>query len=288
MMIATLARAAAGSLVFLVLSSTQSPTAFAINGCGLLGETCCQTNPQCETGAICIGDTCVSCGGLDEFCCPNGVCESDLTCLAQFAENVEGRGGGAAVAPLLCVPCGEAGEPCCGSETCDSGFVCEPCLFETVPGEGAGAGNGVIPCPLGSPDVCLPCGGLAQRCCEGETCNEGFDCRVLGLETAGEGSGAGRVSTTCVPCGALDQPCCDQQTCLGDNLICGAELCEECGDIGEQCCPNDTCPGSGGLCTAGVCAAIPAVAAMSGGALIALILTLTAVAAFWMRRTKSL
>jgi hypothetical protein len=286
-MIINLARVAVGGVMLFMLS--QVPPALGGNGCGLVGETCCQTEPQCETGALCIGDMCTPCGGLGQFCCPIGMCDTGLTCLADFAETVEGQGGGAAVGPLLCVACGGAGQPCCDA-TCDSGFVCELCLFNGNPNEGGGAGPGAPPCPIGATDVCEPCGGFEEKCCDGQMCDEGFDCNLIDTETIDQGSAAGRNGSAlavCLPCGAIGEPCCDEQTCIGDNLICGGEFCEACGDIGAQCCPNETCPGSEGLCISGTCIKLPTVATMSSSALVLLVLTLSAVAALWMRRTQA-
>jgi hypothetical protein len=123
---------------------------------------------------------------------------------------------------------------------------------------------------------------LDQACCEGEVCNEGFDCDVGPGETLDRGSGA-TVFSNCLPCGALGIQCCGEGTCLGEDLLCGGALCEACGAIGEQCCEDNTCPASDGVCMEGVCEPLPTAAAMTKSGLTALILTLTAIGLLWMR-----
>lgn len=286
-MMTNLIRPAIAGLALAMVTLAQQPAAFGTNGCGLLNEPCCQTDPLCEAGAICVTDTCVPCGGLDQFCCLNEMCNSGLTCIFDLGESAEGKGGGAAIGPLTCVPCGGYGEPCCDPDSCDPGFVCEPCPDQNETQGGGGGENGIIVCPSGASGVCEPCGGLEEDCCEGGVCDEGFHCEPLSGETIERGSGGGVPLQACLPCGALGLECCDGETCLGESLVCGGQLCEACGEIGEQCCANETCPASGGLCVADVCTVVPSAAAMNRKGLILLVVVLTAVAGFWMRRLQA-
>jgi hypothetical protein len=101
------------------------------------------------------------------------------------------------------------------------------------------------------------------------------------------GSGGQASFSLCIPCGELGEPCCGDldPTCNQENLLCGGDLCEACGAIDQQCCDNNTCPVEG-LCLNGTCRP-GAAPAMGGAGIASLVLLLTGIGAFGMRRLRA-
>ncbi len=89
--------------------------------CGLPGDACCVDGDACVVGGYdCISDTCQSCGGMDQACCPNnfdfnGGCGFGLACDDASTTCVDDG-------------CGAENEPCCNggqNDGCDTDLVCD-------------------------------------------------------------------------------------------------------------------------------------------------------------------
>ena len=160
--------------------------------CGASGQPCCPGG-VCEEGLTCVAGTCKpinpQCGGLDQECCQGGVCQGGLECV-----------GG------TCKPaCGAAGQACCAANPpCGADLVC-------------------------SGGFCVvPCGGESQVCCAGSSpCGDGLVC----------------AGNKCVPCGGVGEVCCQTDpACDSSNLVCIADrTCAPCGQEGQVCCANNAC-----------------------------------------------
>lgn len=110
----------------------------------------------CPSG-VCDGDVCTPCGGEDELCCADGLCDGPgLQC-------------NLAAATPRCEACGHVGEPCCLGEE--------------------------VRCPEAGVDCvnqrCTACGGFGEPCCydEMQRCATGLGCttdRVCSCGGSGE------------------------------------------------------------------------------------------------------
>ena len=130
-----------------------------------VGRTC-GVNADCSSD-LCIGETCVVCGGQDQPCCANAACNNGLQC-----------SGGSCSAP----PCGGNGQMCCNGNVCNNGLQCSGGFCGAPPcgGNGQMCCNGNV-CNNGfqcSGGFCgaPPCGGNGQMCCNGNVCNNGLVC----------------------------------------------------------------------------------------------------------------
>jgi hypothetical protein len=179
-----------------------APGAVSGQGCGTLGEECC--DGVCDPGATCVDGICC-CGGLGQACCSGWACGAHLACAGDAGCRCGGRdepcceGETCGEAGLTCAgvdagtvcQCGGRGQPCCADSTCESlDLVCA-----TVSGGQA-----------------CTCGARGEPCCEGTTCaTADLSC----VPAAG--------GTAC-QCGALGEPCCEGTSCNG-TLTCVGLLC---------------------------------------------------------------
>jgi hypothetical protein len=156
-----------------------------------------QVVTSCKSSASPIVTLNASCGANNGDCCLG-------TPACAFGENCSG---------VTCnSPCGGENHPCCrAAPFCGSGDVCFNQSANQV-------------------GVCLPCGGLGQKCCSGGGCKAGGVC-------GGDG--------TC-QCGGLGQPCCAVSGCNTHNTVCSGGRCASCGAIHSLCCANNSC--NGGTC----------------------------------------
>jgi hypothetical protein len=87
-------------------------------GCGILGNACCLG--ICGEGVCDFSTyTCEACGGLDDVCCPIGICNVGRSCNWLTSR---------------CVSCGGFEEPCCPGASCDAGLDCSLLGFTCQPG----------------------------------------------------------------------------------------------------------------------------------------------------------
>ncbi len=118
------------------------------SACGTSSLQCCSgAADYCASTLVCGGDaTCDPCGGQDQACCADGMCNSSFVC------------GGP-----TCVPCGGPGDLCCESQPpCTPGYFC---------GQGHCQMNFLM-------DMSIPmCGMSGQPCCAG-VCTSGNPCIV--------------------------------------------------------------------------------------------------------------
>jgi hypothetical protein len=141
----------------------------------------CSSAPTCDPALP---------AGLEGGCChSDGSCEEGFTCL-------EGA----------CRACGASSLRCCYPDTtlgvCDPGLRCRPAL-------------------PGSPEQCVPCGGLTQSCCSApgiSPCTEGLAC-------AGMGSTA-----TCQPAATVCRPGPTENVGIEDANLCGIRVLPVAGD----------------------------------------------------------
>jgi hypothetical protein len=192
----------------------------------------CGTYGTCTDGA-CVGGGNVTCGGIGDGCCngnPNGngeaydFCTTPGTVCYEVTNNNE-----------ICGLCGGVGQPCCEGILCDGDACCDdgPKPPTCVASGGSCSGSdgvcsgggclggtcglvGQVECPSAgctapytenNNNMCEPCGGLGQECCDSE--NGKF-------------------------CGSPN-------VCF-DGID---KFCEACGAIGQACCLGDLCPASG-------------------------------------------
>jgi len=190
----------------------------------------------------CTNGSCGNCGGPGQPCCngnPNGGRAGDF-CTAAGLTCVEAGGGGS-----VCSMCGGPGQPCCGGTTCDAGGCCnqdpntptciaagQACpdnLGMCTNGGCQGGTCGLVGQRCCAGDVectgtytrcadnfCEPCGGSAQRCCDGgqndDFCASGFVC----IDQQGN---------RCARCGGAGQPCCAGDICSGGRTCGGNRTC---------------------------------------------------------------
>jgi len=125
------------------------------------------------------------CGGTDQECCDDMMCDPGFDC--------EGGGGGMMGGmTAMCVACGAADEACCEDNTCGEGVcvgggggaVCQAecgdegqscCGGGGGPGGGAQCGQGL---QCGEDELCESCGTEGLACCPGRGggCSDGSDC----------------------------------------------------------------------------------------------------------------
>lgn len=86
---------------------------------------------------------------------------------------------------------------------------------------------------------CKLCGGIGQRCCEGDLCNDWLICED------GE----------CVRCGDAGQICCENNECIIWRMCENGE-CVRCGYADHMCCPGGICS-AGHECENGECVYVP-------------------------------
>ena len=246
---------------------------------------------QCS-GATCVRrGIAAPCGGAGQACCPPTVRTLGIGPPGEIIPQ-GGRCNLAnfACANNLCVACGGAGQPCCdlalsrvNTQLSLPNLQAQPpvcmerrqtvqlttprsCLAPSNPTnpqrcQNLAPGPNVqrIACSTGSSllangGACLPCGGVGQPCCEGETC----DSRRL-LCTGPPAAGG-----VCVACGEVGQPCCDcllgcgsqlGRSCVEGEVTCGANSqCQRCGHLNEPCCDCNggvSCLPRNGTCSAG-------------------------------------
>lgn len=294
-----LIRAVVAGAFTLILTAALPPAAHAVP-CGSIGTQCCPTGPPCTTG-VCDGQNCVACGGSLQPCCDGALCDQGFDCAGgDFDTLIQGQGG-AIPDPnsAICVPCGGADQRCCDESGCGDGLTCAPTPCQMyMEGQGGGAGRDLCTKEtVDDPFTCQPCGGSGELCCDKTNCDSGFICTsecgqaIVGQGggawdcNEGQGGGAGGAPSTCEPCGGLGQSCCEDSTCNTDSLLCGGAFCEACGGLGEQCCSNSSCNDSGSLCLSDTC--IGAAPAVGNGGFAMLILLLSGVALFGLRRVTS-
>jgi hypothetical protein len=171
--------------------------------CGGIGANCCNGNPNgsgeafdfCTTsGTVCNADTkqCGACGGAGQPCCEGVICSGDACC--DQGPNVP--------------TCVASGDNCSGGDGTCSGGGCEGGTCGLVFQAECNSAGCTGPYTENNNNICEPCGGLGQECCD---------------------SAQGKY------CGAPNV-CFDD----GNNKTCGA-----CGGIGQPCCLGDLCPTSG-------------------------------------------
>lgn len=199
------------------------------NGCG--GQLNCGPESLCDDGNECTVDYCSAAGqcahlaqGSNVLCafglgkCQQGACcdgcWNGTQCIRTKTTAACGYGGNA------CQSCDDGNS--CTEDKCSAGGVCSNM---GKPVEGQACTSGV--CHLGG---CVGCGGAAQQCCAGDTCNTDLRCGSTGL---------------CEQCGALNQACCPNSTCDNSSLACAfnntAFICKTCGGKGQPCCTGNTC-----------------------------------------------
>ena len=182
--------------------------------CGTLGGPCCggtgAGTGTCTAGnVVCAatdgGESCVPCGGSGQPCCGANRSQSCTAANSFCAVN----GGGRAT----CQVCGTAGNPCCADNSCTGGGCCvigtcagqgtacsdnngvcqagacladggtcggagEPCCASGRLGTNFCTGASLVCNLLAAGNRCDACGGNAQSCCAGYTCNSGLTCAV--------------------------------------------------------------------------------------------------------------
>ncbi len=227
--------------------------------CGAAGDACCGGG-QCGSGLACANNVCAVCGaagpgvlrrrnilrqrrlllrGWCRCCAPSGRSVSDGRAASckngswKAPAAAKGRAAAPATAARLCaagdVVC--AGHPVRGLRWKPDGKrVAAIALHE--PGV---AGNG---------QLCAPCGGAGEPCCDGGSCS------ASGLRCAGD---------VCAACGGAGQVCCTGGLCgsgccdtgVGDQTVCIADgsMCASTGTT----CAKGSCPApAGGGCGDGV------------------------------------
>ena len=231
------------------------------------GDTCRSAYASCDT----TSNTCVSCGGADEDCCPfvpgeaKGRCDDELSWQRCVLDDPFGDING----PGTCKSCGKEGETCCagaGNRKCHSGALfcnatsdqCESCgdnnevccpnrnaNYSSAPGFGTCRDADSRTCvDDGNGDgVCVSCGGVGQPCCQSNICDHAY-------------ATCDTTSNTCVSCGGNNEDCCpfvpgeakgrcddefNRQRCVLEETadIHGPGTCTNCGYEGEVCCSGE-------------------------------------------------
>jgi hypothetical protein len=172
--------------------------------CGAAGQQCCDGDPAgsgmanycTRPGLRCSGNNnCVACGGPGQPCCHAGTCAAGGCC-----NHGENGGLGICVAAGMNCPnnggmcsgggcqggnCGKVGQPpcpgnlgCTAPNTSSVNNLCLPCGGLNQRCCGDGQSGGVCNAPYAcddrpDPDVCRECGGPGQVCCVGSRCNMG-------------------------------------------------------------------------------------------------------------------
>ena len=166
------------------------------------GDDCCDGNPNgngetydfCTTsGTVCNdANKCSACGGAGQPCCEGIVCDGEACCdQGPNQPTCVASGGACSGADGVCQGGG------CNGGTC--GLVGQAeCIWAGCTG----------PYTENNNNICEPCGGLGQECCD---------------------SASGKF------CGAPN-------VCFDDG---NNKFCEPCGAIGQACCLGDLCPTSG-------------------------------------------
>jgi hypothetical protein len=226
----------------------------AVVSCGAAGAPCCASN-GCGTGC-CYSGVCVAanafcaptlkCAANGSGSCGTCGASGSSSCCAGSPSNGGAANfctaGGTGCDPAnKCATCGVAPQPCCDSNQCGTG-CCDHALGHCVaPGaacndgstctthgcSGGGCGRaGLAPCGGGigctdaftvaQANLCVPCGGLGQACCDGlsgKSCSPPYACN--------NGTGS------CGVCGGNGEPCCPGSLCAGStNHTCGTNgLC---------------------------------------------------------------
>ena len=135
--------------------------------------------------------------------------------------------------------CGSETLPCCSTN--DLPTICDRDTSECVPCGGLNQPccPGETPCEDdqgnicdGTTNECIACGGLGQPCCTGDVDCDSRDAMCQNSE--------------CIACGGLGEPCCFNlgmaiDLCRDDSICDGNGKCIECGGLGEPCCLGDEC-----------------------------------------------
>jgi hypothetical protein len=207
-------------------STCDNADSCCVAGVCVANGATCGVYGTCNAGE-CTGGMDGTCGGNGDACCdgnPNGNGEAyDFCTSAGYACNPDND---------ECYPCGGPGQPCCEGNFCEAGGCCDHneqdwpvCIAN---GESCSGGQGTcsnggcrggdcgvlghsccgndVRCTAPFTDcaggTCMPCGGLAQRCCDsasGSYCGAPYVCANNG--------------NTCVACGDIGEPCCLADTC---------------------------------------------------------------------------
>jgi hypothetical protein len=175
----------------------------------------------------CFQDRC--CSGCTEGGVVNGTsCEPGTSLRAC------GYGG------LACEDCEDFNE--CTDDACVGGTLCSnQGKIDVACTSISSTGKGVCKAQIGGSYGCIPCGGIAELCCVGDTCDSGLSC----------------VNDRCkAPCGNSGEVCCSGSYC-NTGLFCQSGTCEappSCGGLNEACCATGSqCKSSLSACVNGVC-----------------------------------
>lgn len=131
--------------------------------CGKKDKFCCQGEKPCDAGMACVEGRCRECGNENNPCCAGDICSGDLVCYQA-----------------KCFKCGFAGNPCCAKEPfCENENKTDLNRTECREGTCALCGSGgnrscskepfCIKSHLFNNDVCFPCGGFNQPCCDNKS-----------------------------------------------------------------------------------------------------------------------
>jgi len=181
--------------------------------CGAAGSDCCDGTPNgngdandfcTQSGLVCTGtfmDQCETCGGAGQPCCEGGVCDAGGCCDHDPSNPVcVASGGSCPGGDGVCLDggcqggtCGKIGQAECTTAGCTGAFT-----------------------ELDN-NVCVPCGGLDQECCDSEShkyCGAPYVC-------FGDFN-----DRTCVECGAIGQACCQGDLCASGTCSFFNSMCQ--------------------------------------------------------------
>jgi hypothetical protein len=208
-----------------------------------IGATCVLSGTTVDASATCADGGFVTCGGLDQACCPAGVANPGASAFCQPEDSTHNT---LTCAGGQCVECGLINGPCC-------------------PASGPSGVNGVCADDEDNPTSCLqgmcqPCGEIGQPCCTNDADAEGPN----GCTDEGDPATCG-TEGECATCACSDEECCTSAgACVESGQACGGggtcddSECESdgppCGLLSEACCGGTVCL-DGSLCLGGMCSA---------------------------------
>jgi hypothetical protein len=235
------------------------PDAYGGDGNSVLDAAC----PSEEAGASpCNLDTTTSCDPLTPCacggCCVAGICAPQGAACAQNLGVCRDRS---------CGGCGALGEPCCAAV--NQMLYGDPCGTNPPGSAGWWSGpacsdpNTVCTDFDAQPNLCVPCGGAGQPCCEALNHASLGVCGSVQLVCGADG-------LCTASCDHVGESCCEDHQCQDRSICmffvagtygtcvagssCGADdagACTTCGLSGMACCAGGGC--IEGTCAGGTC-----------------------------------
>eukprot|EP00892_Ulva_mutabilis_P007136 jgi/Ulvmu1/4795/UM020_0080.1 len=228
----------------------------AVATCGALNQDCCYGDGEelCAAGPCNPGIPGPDPADINLFPC---LCSGSLC-----VRNVEYCPTGAVCDQTAILPgCGGENEPCCNGLDCNEDLMDNKrAFYDLICMSTETAGQEKRVCKRPEEPVLsqsFGCGGLAEKCCSGDTC-DGINACNFGVCTSLQDPGS---------CAQPGDVCCDGSICQGQFLTCDTDeesmfenLCIRCGGEGQPCCMDSegvACSGSNMECSDGVCIVVP-------------------------------